>query len=294
MPRNSLPDLPELGVGLGYRSALHDDTLAARARIDWLEIVTDRFLRGRDAELLLELRRSFTLVPHGVELSIGSDAPLDQAYLDAVAAVADAVDAPWVSDHLAFTRERGVDLLTLAPVLRTEEKAAAVAAKARAVEDRLGRPFLLENITYYMEMPGGLSEAEFITTVLERCDSGLLLDLNNVATNAVNHHFDPYAFLDAIPLDRVVQVHLAGNVPEEPSGGLVVDRHDGPVSEDVFALLEYVAARVHLKAVSIERDQHFPDDFGELLDELTRTRSALAASQSIGHVTAGALTVNAR
>ncbi|MFI6344457.1 DUF692 domain-containing protein [Streptomyces sp. NPDC050560] len=267
---------PELGVGLGHRAELHDDIVAHRTEIDWLEIITDHYMGGHDHDVLRALRATFPLVPHSLDMSIGSDSPLDLAYVDEVAAVADAVDAPWVSDHLCFTREEGVALHNLTPVLRTRRKAASVADRVRTVQRRIGRPFLLENITYYVDMPGELSEAAFIGEVLEGCEAGLLLDLNNLAVNAANHRFDPYAFLDELPLERVVQVHLAGNLPD-PLGAQVIDGHNAPVGEDVFALLAHLEGRHHLRAAMIERDDHFPDDFGELLAELGHVRGALAA-----------------
>ncbi|MET7672588.1 DUF692 domain-containing protein [Micromonospora luteifusca] len=281
MPHSAISALPDLGVGLGYREELHDGILAHRTAIDWLEIVTDRYLVDpANNELLRSLRDSFVVVTHGLEMSIGSDAPVDPDYLDAVAAVADAVDAPWVSDHLCFTRENGVELHNLTPVLRTEQKVRTIAANAQRVQDRLGRPFLLENITYYLDLPGHMTEAEFITAVLDRCDCGLLLDLNNVVVNAANHGFDPYEFLDALPLDRVVQVHLAGNLPQGIGGVEVIDGHDAPVGQDVFALLEYLESRQPVRATMIERDAHFPDDFIDLVDELDRVRTTLVAGGS--------------
>ncbi|NED13051.1 DUF692 domain-containing protein [Streptomyces sp. SID9124] len=273
----ALAAAPELGVGLGYREELHDAILTHRDHIGWLEIVADRYLDRPGQQLLRTLRESFVLVTHGLEMSIGSYAPLDTDYVDAVAALADAVDAPWASDHLCFTREEGVELHELAPVLRTPERAKAVAARAQRVQERLGRPFLLENISYYVDFPSEMSEPEFITAILEACDCGLLLDLNNLAVNAANHGFDAYAYLDALPLERVVQVHLAGNTPRPDDSGLRPDRHNGPVADEVFALLEHLERRHHVKAAMVERDQDFPADFRELTGELDRTRACLAA-----------------
>jgi uncharacterized protein (UPF0276 family) len=271
---------PELGVGLGYREELHDGILDHREDIGWLEIVSDRYLVDPRQELLRRLRESFVLVAHGLEMSVGSYAPLDADYLDAVAALADAVGAPWVSGHLCFTREEGIELHELAPVQRTPERAKAVAGRAQYVQERLGRPFLLENISYYVDFPSDMSEPEFITAVLDACDCGLLLDLNNLAVNAANHGFDPYAYLDALPLERVVQVHLAGNAASAGTGGPYPDRHDGPVADEVFALLEHLERAQHVKAAMVERDQDFPADFGELTVELDRTRAALAAGSA--------------
>ncbi|WUI00697.1 DUF692 domain-containing protein [Spirillospora sp. NBC_00431] len=265
--------VPRLGIGLGYRPELHDEIMANKDLIDWLEVITDHYLlRDSALEELRELNADFPVVPHGLEMSVGSEGPLDLEYIERVRRVADAVDAPWVSDHLCFTRDAGIDLSHLAPVVRTVARARSIAANAQEIQERLGRPFLLENIAYYVDMPGELSEAELVRMVLDHCDCGLLLDLNNVTVNARNHAFDPYDFLDALPLERVVQVHLAGNSAESPHGDVRLDGHDAPVGEDVFLLLAHLAARQPLKAVMIERDKAFPEDFQEIADDLDRTR----------------------
>lgn len=269
-------DPPELGVGIGYRTELHDGIFAHQDEIDWLEIVTDRYLGAPDHPQLRLLRESFVLITHGLEMSIGSQSPLDTDYLEAVADIADAVDAPWVSDHLCFTREDGISLHNLTPVFRTPERAREVASRAQAVQERLGRPFLLENISYYVDPPSEMTEPEFLTAVLEQCDCGLLLDLNNITVNAANHGFDPYAYLQALPLDRVVQIHLAGNSPGPAPDGIETDKHDGAVGDDVFALLEYVESQTHVRAAMIERDQNFPDRFDDIADELRLARLILA------------------
>ncbi|WP_157252761.1 DUF692 domain-containing protein [Nonomuraea typhae] len=267
----------DLGFGLTYSMGLYEQVMDNRDDIDWLEIITDQFIgRPQSLDLLAHLGEHFPLIPHGVGMSIGSDGPLDPAYVDEVARVADAVDAPWASDHLCFTREGDLDLGTFTPVWRTRDKARQVAAKVRQVQERINRPFLLENIVYHLDLTAELTEAELITEILEHCDGGLLLDLNNVAVNARNLGFDPYAFLDAIPLERVVQVHLAGNVVRDELGGVVLDSHDAPVGEEVFELLTYLASRQPIRAVAIERDDNMPADFAEFKTDLDRARRAVA------------------
>jgi uncharacterized protein len=269
--------LVELGVGLGYRLELHDDTMRHRGELDFLEVITDDFMARADGlDALRRLREHFVLVPHGLEMSVGSEEPLDMQYLDAVARIADAVDAPWVSDHLCFTREADVQLGALTPVRRTRQRARHIAAKVRQAQDYLGRPFLLENIAYYLDLPSELTEIEMIHHVLEESGAGLLLDLNNVAVNARNHQFSASEFLRSMPLDRVVQVHLAGNTPHAEFEGLEIDSHDAPVSDEVFDLLRDLIQRCRPKAVMIERDARFPSDFAELIFELARVRSILA------------------
>ncbi|BFP51278.1 DUF692 domain-containing protein [Streptomyces griseus] len=268
--------IPHLGVGLGYRREMHDATVEHRDEIDFLEIVTDAYLGSPATHASLrDLKEEFVLVPHGLEMSVGSEQPLDLAYVDGVATVADAVDAPWVSDHLCFTREEGVELGTLTPVRRTMQRARHIAEKSKKIQDYLGRPFLLENISYYIDLPGELSEAEMLTEVLDRSGCGLLLDLTNIAVNARNHHFSAQDMLDSLPLERVVQVHLAGSAGRQDFEGLHLDSHDGPISDEVFQLLARLVTRCRPQAVMIERDDNFPDDFGEILADLRRARAIL-------------------
>lgn len=265
--------LQRLGAGLAFRSALADAIFEYQGQIDWLEITTDHYLDDPWAEEALgELTALFPVAVHGLELSIGSDGPLDLSYLDGVARVADLVDAAWVSDHLCFTTEDGYQLGNLTPVHRTRERAAAIAAKVRHVQDRLGRPFLLENITYQVDLPSELSESEFITEVMEHCDASILLDLENVSINAANHRFDPYMFLERIPLERVVEVHLAG---DRSCSAPRVDAHNAPVSEECLDLLAFVVARADIHGVIVERDEDFPADFTELLADVDSARRVL-------------------
>ncbi|MEU4266232.1 MbnB/TglH/ChrH family RiPP precursor modification enzyme [Streptomyces argenteolus] len=272
--------LPDLGVGLGYRSQLHNRILEHATEIDWLEIITDGYIHDvRAREQLEPLRERFPLVPHGLEMSVGSKDPLDEDYVGAVAAVADAVDAPWVSDHLSFTRDHGVEVGSLTPVHRTYDHARRIAGKAQRVQEMLGRPFLLENITYYVDLPGELSEAEMLSEVMRHCDCGILLDLNNVAVNAANHGFDPYRFLDALPLERVQQVHVAGNSAAQSQEGFQFDAHDAEVSDEVMQLLAYLLLRQDVKGILLERDESFPEDFSEIVTDLRRARRIAAREE---------------
>ncbi|WP_203863030.1 DUF692 domain-containing protein [Plantactinospora mayteni] len=244
--------------------------------IDWLEIVTDGFLDDPDG--LRELRRLnevFPIVPHSLEMSVGSVEPLDDDYLRGVAAVADAVDAPWVSDHLCFTRENGIELGSLAPVQRTRQNARRIAERAQRIQELLGRRLLLENITYYLDLPGELTEAEMIAEVMRHCDCGILLDLNNLAINARNHGFDPVEFLAALPLDRVEQVHLAGSVPVGDPDLQQIDTHDAQVSAEVLELLAHLLDRQPVKGILLERDDGFPDDFEEIVRDLRQAREIM-------------------
>ncbi|MCP2342171.1 hypothetical protein FHU30_007563 [Actinomadura rupiterrae] len=244
-------------------------------RIDWLEVITEHYLFADEArERLRLLARRCPIVPHGVELSIGSDREPDAAYVEALAGLVEEIDAPWFSDHLCFTRTDRVALGLLAPLPRTREVARRLAGKAQRVQQAVGRPFLLENITYYVDLATPLTEAQFIAEVMEHCDCGLLLDLANLDINARNHGFDAIEFLQTIPLERVTQVHLAGGIDGED---MALDTHGEAVPSRVWDLLDELVARTPIQATLIERDTDFPDDFTELLTEIDRARTALTA-----------------
>ncbi|GIF64118.1 UPF0276 protein [Asanoa ishikariensis] len=272
-----LHDLPHLGSGLGYRREIHQPTMEHRDRIDWLEVISEHYLfasvQGR--ERLAELSAAFPIVPHGIEMSIGTPGEVDEDYLDALAALVEEIDAPYFSDHLCFTRAGGVSLGSLTPLPRSRALAKELGRKAQRIQERVGVPFILENITYHVDLRTELTEAEFIAELCEHCECGLLLDLTNLHTNARNHGYDAAGFLDAIPTERVVQVHLAGGTEAHET---LLDSHSSPVPEPVWALFDELLRRAPLKASLIERDQDFPDDFGELLGEVERARSAMRAA----------------
>jgi uncharacterized protein len=271
--------LPVLGVGIGYRPELEALYRRHADRIEWLELIADRYLEPESLARALPLRDRFPLIPHGLEMSIGTDGPLDADYCAQVARLIRALDAPFHSDHLCMTKVGGHDTIeqgtlelgTLVPLPFTETVARRCAGKAREIRDLLGVPFALENITYPFALPGSMPEAEFLTAVLEDGDCGLLLDLTNVFINSQNHRYDPYRFLESLPLRRVVQVHLAGGVQQN---GEWIDSHSHPVDShpEVWGLLEYVVAHSPVRGVLFERDQNFPDQMGEILDDIDRAR----------------------
>lgn len=267
-------ELPKLGVGLGYRVELHDDIVANAGKIDFLEVISEQFIR-RTPEVLARaeaLRERFPIIPHGVELSVGTAAGIVPAYLEELARFVERMDAPWFSDHLAFTRVPSADIGQLTQLWFTRESLDAVVRNVQQIKARIGTPLLLENITYYFRLPHAeMTEAEFVTRVLDETDCGMLLDVNNVHINAMNLEFDPYAFLESLPLHRVAQIHLAGGVKV---GGMVVDTHSTAVREEVWDLLAFVAERAPLKGIILEWDQDFPS-FDVLLAHLDRARAVM-------------------
>ncbi|HEX6502707.1 MAG TPA: DUF692 domain-containing protein [Terriglobales bacterium] len=277
---SSQQGLPFLGVGLGYRRELHASIYAHKQSIDWLEVISEHYTQGPPERMATgcHLARDFVVIPHGVEMSIGTEGEVDSGYLNGLSTFVNAIHPPWFSDHLCFTRAGGISLGTLTPLNRTRAVARAVAAKAQRVQELIGVPFILENIARQFTMNTELSEAEFICEFLEHCDCGLLLDLTNVYINSVNYSEDALRFLDSIPSDRVVQIHLAGG-KTSPHG--LIDSHSSPVPGEVWELLDYLLrAGAEPKGLMIERDQDYPEDFDEILTDLNRARNILAAAMT--------------
>ena len=268
--------LPALGAGIGLRFEHVDRILAEAPPVPWFEVVSENYLHrgGLVRRHLVAVAERWPVVCHGVSMNLGGTDPLDAGYLRALAAFADEVASPWVSDHLCFTAAGGVAMNELLPVPRTEEAARHVAARVREVQDRLGRPFLVENVSSYVDPtpPGGMDEAEFVTAVVELADCGLLLDVNNVHVNAVNFGHDAWDVLARMPLDRVVQLHLAG---PEPKGALLLDTHGAPVEEAVWALVDRLLPRLGPTSALVEWDNNMPP-LERLLEEHRRTAEALA------------------
>src|SRR3954464_2074245 len=177
---------PRLGVGLGYRLPLHDEIIANADRIDFLEFISDQYLYASSEKLdrLTALQEHFPLIPHGVGLSVGTAETLDDDYLRRLSSVADLVDAPWLSDHLSFTKVPETDIEQLTPLWFTEESLATVCRNVKQLKAVIDRPFLLENITYYFTLPDNdMTEAQFVTRVLEDTDTVFSLSLNDVFPN---------------------------------------------------------------------------------------------------------------
>jgi len=269
------PGLPQLGFGLGLRPAHYESILAEAPRIDWFEAISENYMVGGGKPLrwLERIRERYPLVLHGVSLSIGSTAPLDRAYLIELKALAERVQPAWISDHLCWTGIAGRNLHDLLPLPQTEEAVRHVAARVREVQDFLGRRILLENVSSYVSFTySALPEWEFLRAVAEAADCLLLLDVNNIYVNSRNHGFDPLEYLRAVPPRRVQQIHLAGH---SRNGELLIDTHDHPVPEPVWALYGEAVRRFGAVATMIERDDRIPP-LAELVDELDRARAVAA------------------
>jgi len=271
-------DIPALGVGIGWRTEISGAIMDHLDRIDWCELIAEHYIDVPHDQLeqIAAISTQVPLVPHGVDLSIGTDGPLDEPYLSGLKLLIDAVRAPWHTDHLCFTRVPGYNLGQLGPLQFSDHSVDIVARHAARVKAICQKPFLLENITYGFVVPGStLTEAEFITRVLTTADVGLLLDVTNLLINSENHGYDVYEYLDTIPMERVVQLHMAGGYHD---GRKWVDSHSYPVPDAVFDLMEHILGRADVKGILLERDANFPAEFSEILDELARARELFTAA----------------
>jgi uncharacterized protein (UPF0276 family) len=267
--------LPNLGLGLGLRSVHYAHILERWPPVDWFEIISENYMHteGRPLHILDQLRERYPIVLHGVSLSIGSTDPLDRAYLARLKALRDRVGAPWVSDHLCWTGVHGKNTHDLLPMPYTQEALRHTVARVREVQDFLQAPLLIENPSSYVEFSGStLTEYDFLAELAEAADCGLLLDVNNIYVAAYNHGYEPRAYLDALPMDRVVQFHVAGHSNE---GTHIIDTHIGPVIDPVWALYQDAYARCGGAATLLEWDQDIPS-FEQTWAEAERARDYAA------------------
>lgn len=270
------------GVGLGLRWELLNDVLDADEQrlspIRFFEISPENYMRrgGHFPRSLARIAERHCLTTHGLMMSLGSTDPFDLSYFEELKRFLDRFNGQWHSDHLSFSGLDGVMLHDLLPVPFTSQSARRIADRIREASQRLERPMVVENVSYYATMGSSASaEVDFVAEVLEQADCGLLLDLNNLDVNAKNHQFDPWSWLAKIPLDRVVEIHLAG--PELWPNGLLIDTHGSPVRESVYDLLQWVIERTGPKPVLLERDNNVPS-FDELLDEIKKIDAVYRAA----------------
>lgn len=251
-------DLPMLGYGIGLRTVHFGEILEKRPSVDFFEAITENLLDtgGRPRHVLDLVAETTPVVLHGVSLNVGSADPLDLGYLAKVKALAHGVRAPWVTDHLCWTGVAGRNTHDLLPLPRNEETLAHVAARLRVVMDVLERPIHLENPSTYLELAAStMGEAEFLSRLAEESGCGLLVDVNNVFVSSFNHGWEAEAWIDAVPADRVVQVHLAGHTD---LGTHLLDTHSDHVRPEVWALYERLVRRTGPVTTLVEWDEAIP------------------------------------
>jgi hypothetical protein len=265
--------IPDLGIGVGLRGPHIGHVLGERPAMDWFEIISENyFAEGGIARANLEsIRAAYRLVPHGVSLSIGGTERLDREYLLRLRALVRRISAPWCSDHLCWTGAGGVDLHDLLPVPYTKGTLAHVAERVKRVQGELEIPFALENASSYLEYrESTMTEHEYLGELAERADCGILLDVNNVFVSAFNHGFDANRYIDSIPPDRVVQMHVAGHTDK---GTHLLDTHSDHVRAEVWQLYRRAIGRSGAIATLVEWDEDIPG-WEVLANEAEAARSA--------------------
>jgi uncharacterized protein (UPF0276 family) len=268
--------LPDLGIGLGLRTVHYSHILEHTPDVPWFEIISENYMHtaGKPLHFLDRIAERYPIVMHGVSLSIGSTDALDHDYLAELKKLRDRVKAKWVSDHLCWTGVAGKNTHDLLPLPYTEESLHHCAARIREVQAILDAPIALENPSTYVEFRGSsMKEWEFLAALAKEADCGILLDVNNVYVSAFNHGFDPQTYLEAIPFDRVVQMHVAGHTN---NGTHIVDTHIGPVIDDVWKLLGD-AYRRGTAPILLEWDAEIPS-FEETWAEAQRARAFIGQS----------------
>jgi len=249
----------------------YPEFLTGEVPVDFVEVISENFMvaGGRPLRTLDTVRSHYPVALHGVSMSIGSADGLRDDYLTQLKGLADRIDPLWVSDHLCWTGNAHFNSHDLLPLPYTSEALDVVCANIAHAQDVLGRALLIENPSSYLTFSDSeMTEWEFIAAMTARTGCFLLLDINNIYVSAQNHGFDALAYLDGVPVDRVRQIHLAGHTQGDH---LLIDTHDQPVPDPVWALYDIACARFGPVATMIERDDNIPA-LTELLDELAVAR----------------------
>lgn len=250
---------PNLGLGVGLRSVHYPYLLNEQPEVDWFEVISENYMdsQGRPQKVLAVIAERYPIVMHGVSMSIGSTDELDHEYLNKLKKLADKTNAHWISDHVCWTGVAGRNSHDLLPIPYTEETLQHLVSRIKIVQEVLERPLVLENPSSYVEFASStMNEAEFLYHMTTEANCGLLLDVNNVYVSSINHGFDAKDYINNIPTERVVQIHLAGHTN---LGTHIIDTHDGKVIQKVWELYQLAHARTGGVSTLLEWDAKIPD-----------------------------------
>ncbi|MBL4818845.1 MAG: DUF692 domain-containing protein [Deltaproteobacteria bacterium] len=254
----------DLGVGVGLRPP-HYPIFRNKTpdSVSFIEVISENFMNWhnhkitRPIQMLEQVRQDLPVIFHGVSMSIGSADDLNQDYLRELKNLIQKIQPAWISDHLCWTGVDNKNLHDLLPLPLTQGVLKHVTDKVRRVQDYLGQQILIENPSTYIEFKASdMTEWEFLKELCEKADCGLLLDVNNVYVNSVNHGFDPVEYLKSIPVSRIGQIHLAGHSNQ---GDYLIDTHDAPVCSEVWELFEWTTKNLGFFSTMIERDGNIPE-----------------------------------
>lgn len=276
MDTNTLPrlGLANLGLGVGLRNKHFNYLLHHPPQVDWFEIISENFMDdfGYARHILMHVRKDVPVVMHGVSMSIGSSDPLNFVYLEKLKALAEAIEPEWISDHLCWTGVANINTHDLLPMPMTEESLKHVCERILRVQDFLKRPLILENPSTYLQFKAStIPEWEFLSALASGTGCGLLLDVNNVFVSAHNHGFDANHYIQNLPHQHIVQIHIAG--PTD-CGDLLIDTHDQPVPTEVWKLYQLAQKLTNGVSTLLEWDAKIPD-YPDLLAELFKAKEVL-------------------
>lgn len=266
--------MPNLGLGLGLRSKHISYLLQNDPIVDWFEVISENYIDnyGFHRHALDRIAERVPIVMHGVSMSIGSTAPLNMEYLQKLKTLAAQLKPAWVSDHLCWTGIQHVNTHDLLPIALTEESLAHVIQRVIQVQDFLERPLILENPSTYLEYQcSTFTEWDFLSELSRASGCGLLLDVNNVYVSANNHGYDPYTYIQQLPHERIVQIHLAGPTDYQ---GFLIDTHDKPVPTEVWQLYKEAQELTGGVSTLLEWDANIPE-YEDLVEELMKAKRVM-------------------
>ena len=265
------------GVGIGLRIPHYEHIFAHQPAVDWFEIISENYMidGGRPLHMLDRIMERYKVVQHGVSMYFGSAQAPDREHLRRLKTLVKRTKTPWLSDHLCWGSIDGTYSHDLLPLPYTWEAVEKTAARIREVQDFLEIPVAVENVSSYAEFVASeMTEWEFLNEVVERADCGILLDVNNIYVSSVNHDFAPMDYVNAVPAERVAQIHIAGHSKYRK---YILDTHDHPVIDPVWKLYDRAIQRAGHTATLLEWDDHIPS-FNEVRDEALTADKFLASA----------------
>ena len=274
MPANRFNGFTNYGVGIGLRVPHYRHILEKKPIVDWFEIISENYMidAGRPLTVLDSILDQYRVVQHGVSMYFGSADPLSREHLRRLKSLVRRTKTPWLSDHLCWGSVDGTYTHDLLPMPYTFEAARITAEKVRQAQDFLEIPLAVENVSSYAEFHvSQMTEWEFLNEVVEQADCGILLDVNNIYVSSQNHNFDPRKYVDAIPAERVAQIHIAGHSRFEK---YILDTHDHPVLDPVWSLYARAIERCGPTATLLEWDDSIPS-FDEVHSEALKANRFL-------------------
>jgi uncharacterized protein (UPF0276 family) len=280
MPANRFNAFTEYGIGIGLRIPHYQHILEEKPGVDWFEIISENYMvdGGRPLHVLDQILEQYRVVQHGVSMYFGNAARPNRDHLRKLKRLVKRTATPWLSDHLCWGSVDGRFTHDLLPMPYTWEAVEWTARNIREVRDTVGIPVAVENVSSYVEFHASeMTEWEFLNEVVERADCGILLDVNNIYVSSKNHGFDPYVYLDAVPAERVAQIHIAGHTKFER---YILDTHDHPVLDPVWKMYAHAIARVGRTATLLEWDDRIPS-FDEVHAEALKAKRFLPHANTI-------------